>query len=128
MGHQSHIGHVKTETYGQAVLFRIDTPELPEREYVLEEPEYVAGKWTPAGATVQRAARPGVSVLVGAQSIYRLIPCTEAVALKAIEREGRGELKLVSLPEPKALEAGAVDEHAYYREDREDMEDDEIQL
>ena len=27
MGHQSHIGYVTTEAYGQAVLFRIDRPE-----------------------------------------------------------------------------------------------------
>lgn len=107
MGHQSHVGFVKTEAYGQAVLFRIDTPELPDREYVLEEPAWVDGKYRPVGTTVQRAGSPGVSVLVGAGSIYRIIPCTEGAARKAIERDVRGDLKLVSLPEPKALEAGA---------------------
>ena len=69
MGHQSHIGYVRTEAYGQAVLFRIDTPELPEREYTLKEPEYVDGRWTLAGAKVRRSATAGVSVLVGAGSI-----------------------------------------------------------
>ena len=103
LGHQSHIGFVRTEAYGAAVLFRIDTPELPEREYTLEEPAYVEGRWTPAGAKVQRAASPGVSVLVGAGSIYRIAPCTEAAALAAIERGVRAELKLISLPEAKAL-------------------------
>jgi len=107
MGHQSHVGFVKTEAYGQAVLFRIDTPELPEREYVLEEPSWVGGKWMPVGTTVLRAGSPGVSVLVGAGSIYRIIPCTEGAARKAIERDVRGDLKLVSLPEPKALPEGA---------------------
>jgi hypothetical protein len=34
MGHQTHIGYVRTEAYGAAVLFRVDTPDLPEREYV----------------------------------------------------------------------------------------------
>lgn len=38
MGHQSHIGYVTTEAYGQAVLFRIDRPELPECEQTLEAP------------------------------------------------------------------------------------------
>lgn len=104
MGHQSHIGFVKTEAYGQAVLFRIDTPELPDREYTLEEPAYVDGKWTPTGAKVLRAGSPGVSVLVGAGSIYRIVPCTEEAALRAIERDVRGELKLVSLPEAKQLQ------------------------
>lgn len=126
MGHQSHIGFVKTEAYGQAVLFRIDTPELPEREYVLEEPGYMAGKWTPRGATVLRSAAPGISVLVGAGSIYRICPCTEAAARKAIESEVRCEFKLVSLPEPKALESGADQEEedaedTPYGEDRPDL-------
>ena len=102
MGHQSHIGYVRTEAYGGAVLFRIDTPELAEREYVLEEPEYVASRWTPKGAKVLRAAVPGCSVLVGAASIYRIAPCTEAAALAAIERSGRAELKLIELPGGRA--------------------------
>ena len=104
MGHQTHIGFVRTEAYGQAVMFRVDGPQLPEREFVLEEPAYVDGKWTPVGATVRRAAIEGASVLIGAASIYRIIPCTEAAALKAIENETRAELKLISLPEPKAIE------------------------
>jgi hypothetical protein len=105
MGHQSHIGYVRTEAYGAAVMFRIDAPALPEREYVLEHPEYVNGSWTPAGAVVRREAVPGHSVLVGAGSIYRMTPCDEAAAMRAIERT-RPELKLVSLPEAKALPAG----------------------
>lgn len=114
MGHQTHIGYVRTEAYGQAVMFRIDTPELPAREYVLQAPAYVtfqeganlqSSRWTPAGATVQRAARPGCSVLVGAGSIYRILPCTEEAALLAIDQTERAELKLISLPEGKALPA-----------------------
>lgn len=103
MGHQTHIGFVRTEAYGGAVMFRVDAPELPEREYVLESPEYIDCRWTPKGAKVQRAAIKGHSVLVGAGSIYRIIPCDEAAALKAIETSGRPELKLISLPEGMAL-------------------------
>lgn len=103
MGHQTHIGYVRTEAYGQAVMFRIDTPELPEREYVLPEPAYVRGSWTPAGTTVKREAVPGCSVLVGAGSIYRILPCDETAALRAIEQNGRTELKVISLPPEKAL-------------------------
>ncbi len=105
MGHQSHVGFVRTEAYGAAVLFRVDAPELPEREYVLERPEYVESTWTPAGAKVRRPAAPGHSVLVGAGSIYRITPCDEAAAMRAIERT-RPELKLISLPEGRALPAG----------------------
>ena len=110
MGHQTHIGYVRTEAYGQAVLFRIDTPELPEREYVLKEPAYADGKWTPAGAKVLRAVTPGVTVLIGAGSIYRIVPCSEAAALRAIESNQRAELKLVELPPDQALEAATADE------------------
>ena len=107
MGHQSHIGYVKTEAYGAAVLFRIDTPTLPEREYVLEEPAYVDGKWTGIGAKVSRAERPGCTVLVGAGSIYRIVPCSEAAAMKAIDSDTRAELKLIEPPPTKALAAAA---------------------
>lgn len=112
MGHQSHIGFVKTEAYGGTVLFRIDTPELPARDYVLEEPAYVklsGGEscYMRRGAKVQREASQGVSVLVGAGSIYRICPCTEAAALKAIEASVRGELKLIEPPPDRALTAGA---------------------
>lgn len=121
MGHQTHIGFVKTEAYGQAVMFRVDVPQLPERQYVLESPEYVDGKWTPIGATVVRAASEGHSVLVGAGSIYRILPCTEAAAMRAAESAIRSELKLISLPEAKALPAAADDSF----EQGPDEEDDE---
>jgi hypothetical protein len=126
MGHQTHIGFVKTEAYGQAVMFRVDTPELPEREYVLTEPAYVSTVWTRAGATVRRIARPGCSVLVGAGSIYRIIPCTEAAALKAIDADERAVLKLVSLPESAALPPG--DEAPDERFEQYDNDDDDREL
>lgn len=99
MGHQSHIGYVKTEAYGSAVLFRIDTPNLPEREYELEEPAYVGGRWTLKGTKIRRLASPGVSVLVGSGSIYRIIPCSEAAAMKAIESSIRSELCEIQIPQ-----------------------------
>lgn len=108
MGHQAHIGFVRTEAYGQAVLFRIDTPELPEREYELARPEWCGEKYCPVGTKVKREAEPGVSVLIGAGSIYRIVPCTEAVAREAIEASRRTNLKLVSLPAEKMLEAATA--------------------
>ena len=120
MGHQTHIGFVRTEAYGQAVMFRIDTPERPEREYILEEPAYCEGRWTPQGAKVRRAACPGLSVLVGAGSIYRIVPCSEAAALKAIESSQRAELKLIELPPEKALAAAADEENGDEQEDDEE--------
>jgi hypothetical protein len=103
MGHQQHIGYVRTEAYGAAVLFRIDTPGLPNREYTLLTPQYVGSDWCVAGSVVSRTARPGSSVLVGAAAIFRISPCTEEAALKAIDATERGALKLISLPDPVAL-------------------------
>jgi len=107
MGHQTHIGYVRTEAYGQAVMFRVDTPELPEREYELARPEWAGDTYCQAGTKVQRPAEPGVTVLIGAASIYRIVPCTEEAARKAIEANRRTELKLVSLPPQMALAAAA---------------------
>ena len=53
MGHQSHIGYVTTEAYGQAVLFRIDRPEVAECEQTLEETEWVGDQRCPAGTIVK---------------------------------------------------------------------------
>lgn len=103
MGKQAHLGFVKTEVYGQAVMFRVDTPQISERQYVLESPAFVGGRWCVAGTTVLRAASEGCTVLIGSGSIYRLTPCTEAACMRAIESGMRAELKLISLPEAKAL-------------------------
>lgn len=88
MGHQSHIGFVTTEAYGQAVMFRIDQPELPECEETLRRGEYSDDGYVPAGAVVKRSKTEAASVLVGSGSIYRITPCTEEAALVAIRSEG----------------------------------------
>jgi hypothetical protein len=124
MGHQTHIGFVRTEVYGQAVMFRVDQPELPEREFTLTRPEFIEGQYRPPGTVVKRPAIPGRTVLVGSNSIYQIHPCTQEVAMKAIELERRSEFKLVSVPTLPAIEP-AYDAHP---EEDDDPEDDEAQL
>jgi hypothetical protein len=126
MGHQTHIGYVRTEAYGGSVLFRVDQPQLPEREFTLEEPAYVDGKWTLAGAKVKRAASEGCSVLIGAGSIYRIVPCTESAAMRALEAAERAELKLVELPPQMALAAGARAESDDFDDEDEEEEDESL--
>ena len=104
MGHQREIGFVTTQAFGQAVMFRIDTPELPEREFVLTTPEYVADAWTPSGAKVKRAASPARSRLVSPGALYAINPCTEETARTAIERTSQRPLILISSP-ARTLEA-----------------------
>jgi hypothetical protein len=111
MGHQSHIGLVTTEAYGQAVLFRIDSPEVPEQEETLEVSDWVGDQRCPAGTVVKRPKIIAHTVLVGSNSIYRIIPCSEAAAMRAIRENQRRPLMLVRLPEGKAIAAGeTVDE------------------
>ena len=99
MGHQSHTGYVETQAFGGTVLFRIDTPALPEEpERTLTSREWTDDGYLPIGAVVKVPAREGVSVLVGAGSIYRIVPCTEEAALKVIRDGAHRKLMVVSLP------------------------------
>jgi hypothetical protein len=112
LGHQRYVGYVRTETYGQAVMFRVDVPELPEREYELPSPAYVevgrgSQQWCPVGTKVKRPATAGYTKLIGAGSIYSISPCDEKAAMVAVEAAQRPAIKLISLPEnQKALAAG----------------------
>jgi hypothetical protein len=110
MGHQREVGYVTTEYFGTAALFRVDTPELPERDYELVRPEWTRqnGKivHAPAGSKVRRAAVPARTRLVAPGAIYAITPCTEHFARKAVEDLIRREPILLSVPEDaKALPA-----------------------
>lgn len=110
-GHQKAVGFVTTEAYGSACLFRVDTPELPQREYTLPRPGYTSSlddpgtrEWTAAGAKVKRLASVASSQLLGPGSIYRLIPCTELVAREAIEELiPRPLILLAPAPKPQPI-------------------------
>src|ERR1051326_2239591 len=108
MGHRKEIGFVTTQAFGQAVLFRVDTPELPEREYTLESPEYArhngAGeRWCPIGTKVKRESSPARSCLVAPSSLYAINPCTEQAAMTLIGRNRSRPLIALELPEQAAL-------------------------
>lgn len=108
MGHQREVGYVTTEAYGQAVLFRIDTPGLPEREFVLTHPEWTdvgesSRSWTPAGSKVKRAEVAARSRLVAPGSLYAINPCTEEAARTAIESNVSRPLILIEIAVGKQL-------------------------
>lgn len=124
MGHQSHIGHVTTESYGGAVLFRIDNPGLPEEEKTLDAPEWIGDQRCPSGSVVKLGAIPPVSVLVGAGSIYRIVPCTEEAAMVATRTSQRRPLMLVKLAEAPAI-ASAPDVEQDQGEPYGSQEDDD---
>jgi len=103
MGHRKETGFVTTQAFGQAVLFQVDTPELPEREYVLESPQYADGRFCPIGTKVRRSASPARSCLVAPSSLYAINPCSEQAALSVIERSMARPLIILELPEQAAL-------------------------
>jgi hypothetical protein len=102
-GHQREVGFVATQIFGAAVLFRIETPELPEREYLLERPQVVNDTWAPVGTKVRREAVPAKTKLVGPSAIYAMTPCTEATARMALERLITPPLTLLELAKTKQL-------------------------
>jgi hypothetical protein len=105
MGHQREIGYVTTEAYGVAVLFRVDVPLLPDRECVLERPEYDSERmdYLPKGAKVQRKGFPARTRLIAPAAVYAINPCTEEAARKAIEASVSRSLVLLEMPQDKLL-------------------------
>lgn len=128
MGHQREIGYVTTEAYGQAVMFRVDTPELPEREFVLTRPEWTSAgdngrSWTPEGSRVKRDAIQARSRLVAPGSLYAINPCTEEAARTAIERNVDRPLILIEVAAGKQL--SAPDPFEVMDDDDDDLENEE---
>jgi|KBSSwiStaDraftv2_1062776.scaffolds.fasta_scaffold378862_2 hypothetical protein len=125
LGHQRYVGYVTTEAYGQAVLFRIDVPELAERERVTKQPGYVDSRYVPAGTTVKEGAVAGYTKLIGAGSIYAITPCTKAAALEAVEQSQPRPLMSVQFPPDRAL-AAQVDENGHVSPRESEVDFDEI--
>ena len=103
MGHQKEIGYVTTEAYGVAVLFRVDTPDIPPHEYTLRRPEY--GRvgdheecYLPVGTKVKREGSPAKSRMVSPAALYAMNPCTEEVAREAIARASLRPLICLEMP------------------------------
>lgn len=108
-GHQKYAGHVSTELFGTAVMFRIDIPALEERERWTERNEYhnEFGYLKP-GTKVKEGAVQGYTKLFGPGAIFSLTPCTEEACIKAVEAMQPRPFMVVELPKLPALEAGSV--------------------
>ena len=101
MGHQREIGYVTTEAYGQAVLFRVDTPELPERSSLTARYTEEAGNpaLLDSGGIgkVKRSAVAARSRLIAPGALYAINPCTEEAARTALERSVSRPLILIEV-------------------------------
>lgn len=135
-GHGKAIGFVTTEYFGAACLFRVDTPEREEREYILERPEYgtdpdgVSDRFLPVGTKVRREAAPAHTRLVGPSSIFALNPCTEEVAKRQLERDEPRPLIMVEMPKnlkPETLLPKQADVDSFIAgfDDNDDPSEDE---
>jgi hypothetical protein len=123
MGHQTHIGYVETQAFGGTVMFRVDQPGVPGVEQTLERTEYFAGQYVPAGSVVKREDIAPASVLIGAGSIYRIIPCDEAAAMAAIRENFRPPLMVVKLAEVQQITDGDIAAEQDPDDGREDSDD-----
>lgn len=131
MGHVTHIGFVESESFGGPVLFRCDTPALPEREYTLTRPEWAAldssesgREWCPAGSKVKRQGSPAFTKYIGPSSLYAMSPCTEEAAREALERTVHRPIILLEKPPRPAIEAPPPVDF-YDDANEQDYEDDE---
>lgn len=108
-GHQQEVGYVTTQYYGDKAMFQVDIPELPEREFILKEPEFAAVEggqsWCPKGTKVKRSAVPARSRIINPGAIYTMNPCSEEAARLALERKVVRALILVEAPAGKMIPA-----------------------
>jgi len=101
-GHQKYAGYVSTQTFGPAVMFRLDVPALEEREKITERPSYSGMTYVPAGSTVKLEAVQGYTKLFGVGAIYCMSPCTKETALAAVESIQERPLMVIKLAEKPA--------------------------
>jgi hypothetical protein len=109
-GHQTYAGFVTTQTFGQAVLFRVDVPPLAERERLSKHYEYVDGKSVPPGSTVKEFAVQGYTKFFGPGAIYAMTPCTQEACEKAVAAAQTRKISIVKLAEERALPPADVEE------------------
>ena len=124
-GHQREIGFVTTQYFGTACMFQVDVPELPERDSILAEPQYVGNQWTPKGSKVRKAAAPARSRLLGPGAVYAMNPCSEAAAMQAIERLAGREIAVIEMPKVTEIASELPFETEIQDDEYEEIEDEE---
>jgi hypothetical protein len=105
MGHNKYAGFVTTQVFGAARLFRVDVPELPERQFELTLPTYSDGEYLSAGALVSKAATPAYSKLIGPSSIFAITPCTEELVRETLEHITPRPLIVLERPAASLIQA-----------------------
>jgi hypothetical protein len=102
-GHSREVGYVTTEYFGAGALFRVEVPQLPEREVTLVRPEWVENEMVGAGSKIVRGAVEGRTRFIGPGAVYAMNPCSKDAAFQALESMSRREVKVVELVKAKQL-------------------------
>lgn len=133
-GHQRYAGYVTTQAFGQAVLFRVDVPPLPERERTAKYYEHADdGTSIPPGSTVKEIAVQAYTKFFGPGAIYAMTPCSQEAAEKAVASMTSRKVSIVSLaPEARVALPGRQENDSddaraddYGGADGQDGEDDD---
>lgn len=124
-GHQRYAGYVTTEAFGQAVLFRVDVPPLPERERISKFYETADGRTVPPGSTVKEEAVQGYTKYFGPAAIYAITPCSQDAAEKALANMQARKVSIVKLAEERALQ-GSIDGDVEDEADIDELEEAEL--
>ncbi|MBV8781151.1 MAG: hypothetical protein JO353_07110 [Phycisphaerae bacterium] len=98
MGHQRIAGRCSEQSIAGTNLLRVDVPSV----------EFDRPAWD--GGGVEKI--DGFTTYIGGSSIYRMTPCTEAVARKAVEQFRVRPVQCVDLSPARALPAPVGDDEA----------------
>lgn len=125
-GHSREAGYVTTAYFGAGALFRVDVPELPEREVTLERPEYIGNVLAHKGSKVLRCSVQGRTRFIGPGAVYAMNPCTHEAVLKAIEAMTPRDVKVIELVSARQLATtlpGEDEDDDPYEDDHNSEED-----
>ena len=97
MGHNREAGYVTTQYFGGPALFRIDQPEIPEREYELTRAQWIDNVLAQPGTKVRREAVPGKTAFVGPSAVFRMTPCSKETVEHAVDGMMPAPIKILHL-------------------------------
>jgi len=104
-GHSREAGYVSTEYFGTGALFRVDVPELPEREVVLVRPEWINNQLAGKGSKILRSSVQGRTRFIGPGAVYAMNPCSQEAVTKVLEAMSSRDVKIVELVTDRARSA-----------------------
>ena len=105
-GHQKIAGFVQTQAFGAAVMFRVEVPELPERERTLTAPQYHDGQYLLPGSVIKSDLVPGYTKLLGVGSIYAITPCAREEVMVQLDLMTRAPMTVMKAVTRREIAAG----------------------